>query len=87
MDEEKELTDLSKLDWANLTPQKDARMQAEEKDSRTEEDMAAAEAQSKFLVERSPSPTEQNGRGLFMKNEQESSPAIRLGPYLCAVLW
>lgn len=56
MDEKKELTDLSKVDWANLTPQDFARMLAEEKDNRTEEDIAAEEAQSRFLVDRSPSP-------------------------------
>ena len=57
MSEKKELTDLSKVDWKNLTPQDFAQMLAEERDNRTQEDIAAEEAQSRFLVDRSPSPT------------------------------
>jgi len=57
MDEKKELTDLSKVDWANLSPQEFAQLLAEEMENRTEEDIAAAEAQSRFLVDRNPSPT------------------------------
>lgn len=57
MDEKKEPTDLSKVDWANLTPQDFARMLAEEKDNRSDEDIAAEDAQSRFLVDRTPSPT------------------------------
>lgn len=57
MDEKKELTDLSKVDWKNLTGQEFARLMVEANESMTEEDWAAEEAQSRFLVDRSPSPT------------------------------
>jgi len=57
MDEKKDLTDLSKVDWVNLSPQEFAQMLAEKMKNRTEVDLAAEEAQSRFLVDRSPSPT------------------------------
>lgn len=52
MIEKKELTDLSKVDWTNLSPQEFAQMLAEKNDNRTEGDLAAEEAQSRFLVDR-----------------------------------
>jgi len=58
MEKKKELTDLSKVDWTSLTPQDFAKMLADEKDNRTEEDLAAEEAQSRFLVDLHPSPSE-----------------------------
>ena len=39
------------MDSANLTPQEYGQMLAEEKNNRTEEGLAAEEAQSRFLVE------------------------------------
>jgi hypothetical protein len=54
---QKELTDLSKVDWANLSGEEFGRMLADAMENRTEEDLAAEEAQSRFLVDRSPSPT------------------------------
>ena len=51
MDEKKELTDLSKVDWANLSGEEFARLMVEAMENRTEEDIAAEEAQSRFLVD------------------------------------